>query len=89
MKEPEHPICQSCSMPIDKPFNFGTDKDGYHIIEFCRYCYKRGKFTEPQITLEQMIEKVAGIRSKAENVPLEQAKKTVTDTIRGLARWRK
>ena len=89
MKDPEHPICQSCGMSIEKPFEFGTDKDGYHIVEYCRYCYKKGRLTEPDITLEKMVEKVAALHAKGNKLPLTQTKKTAAETLPLLARWRK
>lgn len=54
--QPQGPFCQSCAMPMEKPEDFGTSADGNRNEEYCRYCYQSGKFTDPDITREQMIE---------------------------------
>ncbi len=50
-------FCQSCTMPMHKPEDFGTNTDGSKNDEYCHYCYQNGKFVEPDITMEQMGEK--------------------------------
>lgn len=47
-------ICQSCSMPLDKPELLGTEKDGSKSTEYCSYCYQNGAFTTPNTTLGEM-----------------------------------
>ena len=58
MFTPKNP-CQSCSMPLAKdPHGGGTEADGSISREFCSYCYRDGKFIEPNLTLQDMINKV-------------------------------
>ncbi len=53
------PKCQSCGMPLSKdPQKGGTNQDGTLSTEYCSYCYQQGSFTEPDITVDQMIDKV-------------------------------
>jgi hypothetical protein len=47
-------ICQSCSMPLDNPELFGTEKDGSPKKYYCKYCYENGRFTNPEMELEEM-----------------------------------
>jgi radical SAM superfamily enzyme len=47
-------ICQSCSMPLDKPGLYGTEKDGTASKEYCLYCYRDGTFMNPGMTLPEM-----------------------------------
>jgi len=47
-------FCQSCTMPIDKIDDRGTEKDGSKSSEYCKYCYQDGKFTTPDMTLQKM-----------------------------------
>jgi len=55
---PKGPYCQSCGMPLSKdPKGGGTEMDGDISKEYCSFCYQGGKFTEPNITLEQMVGK--------------------------------
>jgi len=44
-QEPRGPFCQSCSMPLGTPEDFGTDKAGYRVNDFCRHCFANGAFT--------------------------------------------
>ncbi len=56
---PKGPFCQSCGMPLSKDeAGGGTNADGSKTGEYCSKCYQMGQFTEPDITLEQMKEKV-------------------------------
>jgi len=47
-------FCQSCSMPLDNPEFRGTEKDGSKSIEYCGYCYQKGSFINPDMTLDEM-----------------------------------
>ena len=47
-------FCQSCSMPLDKPELFGTEKDGSKSKEYCIYCYQNGALMNPNMTLDEM-----------------------------------
>jgi len=42
-------------MPLSKdPRGGGTNADGTLSSEYCSHCYRKGAFTQPNITLEQM-----------------------------------
>ncbi len=85
--QPQGPFCQSCAMPMAKPEDFGSNADGSKNEEYCHYCFQNGKFTEPNMTMEQMIEKCADIMRQM-NIPdaqIEQTKKFIPM----LKRWRK
>lgn len=51
-------------MPMVKPDDFGTNNDGSANLDYCRYCYQNGKFTEPDMTLERMIEKCTAVMKR-------------------------
>jgi hypothetical protein len=85
--QPQGPFCQSCAMPMQKPEDFGTNANGSQNQDYCRYCYQKGKFTTPNITMEQMIEKCASIM-KQMNIPEAQIEQTKT-FIPMLKRWKK
>jgi hypothetical protein len=85
--QPKGPFCQSCAMPMEKPGDFGTNTDGSKNKEYCRYCYRDGKFTEPGMTMEQMIEKCAGMMRQM-SVPDAQIEQTKA-FIPMLKRWKK
>lgn len=89
MKQPPGPICQSCGMPMQKPVDFGTNANGTKNQDYCTYCFQNGKFTEPNITLGQMIDKVASIMAMQMKIPEAQAKAKVKSFIPRLKRWLK
>lgn len=37
-------FCQSCYMPMTKPEDFGTEKDGAPSPDYCCHCYTNGDF---------------------------------------------
>lgn len=80
-------FCQSCAMPMAKPEDFGTNVDGSQNEEYCQYCFQGGKFTAPDMTMDQMIEKCIGImkQMKMPEARIEQAK----TFIPMLKRWKK
>ncbi len=47
--------CQSCGMPFKKdPKGSGTNADGQPSIKYCSFCYEKGEFLQPDITLQEM-----------------------------------
>jgi hypothetical protein len=51
--------CQSCGMPLKKDEKGGgTNADGTKSNMYCSHCYENGKFTQPDITVSQMKERV-------------------------------
>ena len=73
-------------MPMSKRDDFGTHADGSQSNEFCRYCFENGRFTEPDITMEGMIEKCVNIMKQMQ-VPDAQIEQTKA-FIPMLKRWR-
>jgi hypothetical protein len=58
---PNGPFCQSCGMPLSQDINGGgTEADGTLSKDYCSHCYQNGKFTLPDLTVEQMQERVKG-----------------------------
>lgn len=47
--------CQSCGMPLTKPEEQGTEKDGSLNPDYCIYCYREGEFTK-DVSMEDMID---------------------------------
>lgn len=47
--------CQSCGMPMKQdPNKGGTNSDGTKSLMYCSYCFKEGKFTQPDFTIDEM-----------------------------------
>ncbi len=86
MFTPKKP-CQSCSMLLVKdPHGGGTESDGSISREFCSYCYRDGKFIEPNLTVQDMIKK-AQAKLKDMWIPVFIGK-YFTRGITELSRWK-
>jgi len=88
IKPPKGQFCQSCGMSLAKPEICGTNADGSRSRLYCNSCYQDGNFTQPDITIDQMIDKVAGIMAEKMNIPEDQAKEKAKSFIPALKRWR-
>jgi hypothetical protein len=85
---PKGPFCQSCGMPLNKDEGHGgTNVDGSHSTEYCSKCFANGQFTEPNMTLQQMQEKVKG-KMKEMHFPKFMANYFTKDMDK-LKRWAK
>jgi len=85
---PTGPFCQSCGMPLREPADFGTNADGSRSNLYCGFCFRGGSFTDPGITMNEMIDKVAGFLAQMQNMPPGQAKEIAHSFIPQLERWR-
>ena len=84
---PKGPFCQSCGMPLSKDEKGGgTEADGSISSEYCSHCYVSGQFTQPDITVDQMVELVRG-KLKEMHLPGFLAK-AFTKDIPKLKRWK-
>jgi hypothetical protein len=85
---PKGPVCQSCSMPLEKPDDFGTSAQGLPVTDFCRHCFAEGSFVDPFISEAAMIERCAGFIASQGDVGPAQAQALMTAVIPTLKRWR-
>ena len=86
MFKPKGPYCQSCGMPLSKDEKGGgTEADGRVSTEYCSHCHVGGKFTDPSLTANQMIERVRA-KMKEMHIPGFLAK-SFTKDIPTLGRW--
>ena len=54
-----HRNCQSCGMPLKRDAHGGgTEADGSRSTKYCSHCYQDGRFVLPDITLDEMQERV-------------------------------
>ena len=86
MFKPKGPVCQSCGMPISRdPKGGGTEADQSLSKEFCSHCYVGGKFTIPEISVDEMISRVRG-KMKEMHIPGFLTRRFTKD-IPTLKRW--
>jgi Putative zinc ribbon domain len=80
--------CQSCGMPLSKDFgNLGTNADDSNTEEFCIFCFKNGAFTNPNQTMNEMINSSIENMTTDLQMPLEQATNLANSFIPTLKRW--
>ena len=83
------PFCQSCGMPLRSLVDFGTANQGYRVNEYCRFCYQDGKFTQPDISLEEMIEHGTRFLSNQGSMSGAEARALLEAKLPRLSRWRR
>ncbi len=82
------PFCQSCGMPMEKPAQFGTDKKGYHVNDYCTYCFSKGKFTNPKITKAQMLDRISPMLAQEMKITEARARTMAKSVLPKLKRWK-
>jgi len=87
MEMPKGPLCQSCGMPMKKDEHFGTNAEGGKNEDYCTYCYQKGQFTEPNITMDEMIRKIAEL-TKQQSLSAEDMERA-SKSLSKLKRWQK
>ncbi|TVX91866.1 zinc ribbon domain-containing protein [Paenibacillus agilis] len=80
-------FCQSCSMPLVDDSQLGTDVNGSLNKDYCKYCYENGAFTNPDCTLEEMIE-ICVPYVMENGMSEEEARQLMKNTVPFLKRWR-
>ena len=80
-------FCQSCGMPLQDEHILGTEANGNKSTEYCSYCYQEGKYTAPNMSMEEMIE--LGVSAlKNDGMAEEQARGMLNGFLPNLKRWR-
>lgn len=80
-------ICQCCSMPLVKDGDYGTNADGSVNEDYCVNCFSGGKYTQPNITKDEMVDQVTDIMMQTEQLPIERVRFDVDRRLRNLRRW--
>lgn len=83
----ENSICQSCSMPLTKEEELGTNADGSINEDYCIYCYKDGKFTDGGVSMEEYIEMNVKFADQAGMTP-EEMRAHCQKVFPTLKRWK-
>ena len=81
--------CQSCGMPFAAEGYYGTNKDLSENKDYCRFCFQKGMFTEPTLTLDGMIEKSVSFMTTNLGFSEQKAREMSVSVISQLKRWKK
>lgn len=80
-------VCQSCGMPIPRRGDHGTDLGGRLDEDYCHHCFSEGSFTQPNVSLDEMIDRMAGFAGELNKTPNE-AVAYARRLLPTLKRWR-
>jgi len=82
-------MCESCGMPMGETDEmYGTEANGTKSTDFCASCYDQGAFTQPNTTLDEMIQTVADIMAKDFGFDPADALEQCKVGLPTLKRWR-
>ena len=87
--------CQSCGQPLgeyqdtegNRRDNFGTNADQTTNREYCSSCCQNGQFTQPAMTMEEMIALSVNHMVNALGIPESRASELALAVIPHLKRW--
>lgn len=80
-------MCQSCSMPLTKPTDNGTNLDGSPSADYCCHCFVKGEFQGYQ-TVEEAIADSVNFAEYA-GMTKEEMLAYATENYPKLKRWAK
>jgi len=77
-------------MPLAESFgNLGTNADGSHNNTYCSFCFAGGKFTQPDLTVDDMIRmSIENMTGDDLRMPLDRATELAHRVIPTLGRWK-
>lgn len=69
------------------PGFYGTNENGSENTVYCTFCFQKGVFTEPELTLQGMVDKSISHMTRVLQFSDEKAKELAWAVIPKLARW--
>lgn len=80
--------CQSCGMELHDRRFWGTDKGNAPVSTFCIICFKDGKFTEPNLTMEEMGWRIHRLLVQKGGLAAREASSMIDGILPKLKRWK-
>jgi hypothetical protein len=74
-------------MPLGKPEDFGTAASGLRVNDYCHFCYVDGRFTNPDVSLSEMIDFCTDVLVRR-GMAYDTARTLMTDALPMLKRWK-
>jgi len=81
-------FCQSCGMPLSNEQLLGSEAGGQKSQDYCLYCYEKGVFKQPDISLEEMIAICIPFMQE-HGMEEKQARTLLEQNLPRLKRWAK
>lgn len=88
-KLPEGLFCQSCGIPFDNEADISTKTDGEKNPSYCKYCFDGDAFTQPDLTMEQMIDNVVALMKHMDKADEAKLRELAESFMPHLKRWEK
>jgi len=73
---------------MNNPAEHGKNKDASLNDKYCCFCFKEGAFTSPNLSLQQMTDRLVLMASKM-GLTEKQARERASEKLPKLERWRK
>lgn len=73
-------------MPLGAGF-FGTNADSSEAQEYCVNCFRDGAFVDPELTVDQMVQRSVDFMTQNLHMPEEVSRQMSQKTIPLLRRW--
>jgi len=70
------------------PEDIGTYSNGSRIADYCSFCFREGKFVDPDLNMQEMIDRVTGRLLTLRNMQNETAKGMLRAYIPALGGWK-
>ena len=80
-------MCQCCTYPLHKIEELGTNEDGTLNTDYCIYCYKGGKWVDPNYTIEDVVNYTIPFMTSP-TFTAEQAREYLEKLVPTLKRWK-
>ncbi|MCL2446107.1 MAG: zinc ribbon domain-containing protein [Oscillospiraceae bacterium] len=82
-------MCESCGMPMGETNEmYGLEANGSKSVDYCKFCYDNGAFTQPDLTLAQQIEQCTDIMVKEFSFDRADALQQCQEGLPTLKRWK-
>lgn len=79
--------CQSCGRVLNIDV-FGSNASGSMNFDYCKHCFQKGGFLEPDTTLPQMVELTAEHLAHEMDIDTPEAVVFASQLLPTLKRWR-
>jgi len=73
-------------MPLSNK-NLGSNLNTTSNMDYCKFCFYNGKFTNPELTIEEQINRLAVMAVTKFSIPKSEAFEIARTTLPKLKRW--
>ena len=86
-RPPVPALCQSCGRLMETLLDLGTGRSGERIVEYCVSCYRNGAFTEPTVSMIDLVNRRADRIARELGRPRSEIVPQLIIVFNSLGRW--